>query len=76
MQVSKWGNSLAIRLPADLARDLGLKEGDELTMHQVGKKSFLVEREMTREEAVQELRNAGRPLPKGFRFNRLEAHAR
>ena len=27
MQVAKWGNSLAVRLPADLVRELGLKEG-------------------------------------------------
>jgi antitoxin MazE len=30
MKVSKWGNSLAIRLPAELVEKLGIKEGDEL----------------------------------------------
>ena len=30
MQVSKWGNSLAVRLPAKLVQQLGLKEGDEV----------------------------------------------
>ena len=33
MQVSKWGNSLAVRLPADLVRRLGLREGDEISLH-------------------------------------------
>ena len=28
MKVSKWGNSLAVRLPVDLVRRLNLKEGD------------------------------------------------
>lgn len=28
IQVSKWGNSLAVRLPADYARTVGLREGD------------------------------------------------
>lgn len=28
LQVSKWGNSLAMRLPADIVRRLGLREGD------------------------------------------------
>jgi antitoxin MazE len=28
IQVSKWGNSLAVRLPADYARTAGLREGD------------------------------------------------
>ena len=30
MQVAKWGNSLAIRLPAALVEQLQLKEGDEI----------------------------------------------
>ena len=28
--VSKWGNSLAVRLPAELAKQLGVGEGDTL----------------------------------------------
>ena len=30
MQVSKWGNSLAIRIPASVVEALELKEGDEV----------------------------------------------
>ena len=30
MQVSKWGTSLAIRLPAVIVEALNLKEGDEI----------------------------------------------
>ncbi len=30
MQVAKWGNSLAVRLPAAVVEALGLKEGDEI----------------------------------------------
>ncbi|HEX7238493.1 MAG TPA: AbrB/MazE/SpoVT family DNA-binding domain-containing protein, partial [Gammaproteobacteria bacterium] len=33
MQVSKWGNSLAIRLPAALVEALDLREGDDVTLH-------------------------------------------
>ena len=29
MQVSKWGNSLAIRIPASIVNALELKEGEE-----------------------------------------------
>jgi antitoxin MazE len=29
MQVAKWGNSLALRLPAAIVEALSLKEGDE-----------------------------------------------
>ena len=28
LQIAKWGNSLAMRLPADLVRRFGLREGD------------------------------------------------
>ena len=30
LQVAKWGNSLAVRLPVECTRAAGLKEGDEL----------------------------------------------
>jgi len=30
LQIAKWGNSLALRLPADMARRLGVREGDTL----------------------------------------------
>ena len=30
LTVSKWGNSLAVRLPAESARQLGVGEGDTL----------------------------------------------
>ena len=30
MQVARWGNSLAIRLPASVVEALGLKEGDDI----------------------------------------------
>ena len=32
MQVSKWGNSLAVRLPKVLVDELGLKAGDTLNV--------------------------------------------
>ena len=30
MQVSKWGNSLAVRLPSEVVEALKLKEGDQI----------------------------------------------
>ena len=40
MQVSKWGNSLAIRLPAAVVEALGLREGDDVILHAAGKRSW------------------------------------
>jgi antitoxin MazE len=76
MRISKWGNSLAVRIPADVAKKLNLREGDEIRMLPFSGSEFLVKREMTREEAIEAIRKAGTPLPKGFRFNRLEIHDR
>jgi antitoxin MazE len=30
LQIAKWGNSLALRIPADIARRFGLREGDSV----------------------------------------------
>ena len=30
LQVAKWGNSLAVRLPSEYARKAGLREGDSV----------------------------------------------
>jgi antitoxin component of MazEF toxin-antitoxin module len=36
VQVAKWGNSLAVRLPAAVVDALKLKEGDEIEIHVAG----------------------------------------
>ncbi len=33
LQIAKWGNSLAVRIPADYVRQMGVKEGDQLEAH-------------------------------------------
>lgn len=40
MQVSKWGNSLAVRLPAAVTEALGPKEGDDIEIQVAGKNTF------------------------------------
>ena len=30
LQIAKWGNSLALRIPADYVRRIGVKEGDSV----------------------------------------------
>ncbi len=76
MQVGKWGNSLAVRLPAAVVEALGLKEGDEIEIEIAGERTLRVERDRKREEALETLRALSRPLPPGFRFCRDEANER
>jgi antitoxin MazE len=78
MQVSKWGNSLAVRLPAAVVEALGLKEGDEIELRAASAqdREFLLARPLTREAAVEGLRRLGWRLPRGYRFRREELYER
>jgi len=76
MRVAKWGNSLAVRLPAAVVEVLKLKEGDHIEIRIAGGKSFEVKKDRTREQALAALRKLSRPFPKGFVFDREEAHER
>ncbi len=76
MQVSKWGNSLAVRLPVAVVEALELKDGDEIEIRVRGSRSFEVARDEKRTAALARLRKLRRPLPKGFVFDRLDANAR
>ena len=40
LSVGRWGNSLAVRLPADLARELGVTEGSTLHLTRQADQSF------------------------------------
>ena len=45
MRVARWGNSLAVRLPASLVETLGLQEGDEVEIVIAGTHRFEIERD-------------------------------
>jgi antitoxin MazE len=32
VKIARWGHALAVRLPASLVEELGLREGDEITL--------------------------------------------
>ncbi len=76
MQVGKWGNSLAVRLPAAVVDALQLKEGDEIEIEVAGTRLFRVARDRTREQALERLLALARPMPPEFRFVRDEANER
>jgi antitoxin MazE len=77
MQVSKWGNSLAIRLPAAVVEVLDLKEGDDIDIRVEGARALAVRRGDVRDaEVLARLRAFRGRLPADFRFDRLEASER
>jgi antitoxin MazE len=76
MQVSKWGNSLAIRLPAAVVEALDLREGDDVTVHATGKRVLEIEKTPNNKELLARLRKFRGRLPKDFKFDRLEANER
>jgi antitoxin MazE len=74
IQIGKWGNSLAVRLPRDIVERLHLKEGDSIDAELFSR--ALQRATMTREEAIQRIAKLQRPLPKDYKFDREEANAR
>jgi antitoxin MazE len=76
MQVSKWGNCLAVRLPAAVVEALALKEGDEIEIHVAGARLFEVRRRPGARELLARLRKFRGRLHADFKFDRLEAHER
>jgi antitoxin MazE len=76
VQVSKWGNSLAIRLPAAVVQALDLKEGDEVEVHVVGDRGFGIDHDRSRERALARIRALRKKLPADWKFDRDEANVR
>jgi antitoxin MazE len=81
MQVAKWGNSLAVRLPATLVKELGLQVGDELKLKQAVRQKgqvpeLLVAKVPSKLEILAGVRELRTAMPQNFVFDRDEANAR
>ena len=76
MQVCKWGNSLAVRIPAEVVEALGLKAGDEVGIEVAKGGVFRIGRDETRNEALKRLASVGWKLPPGWKLSRDEANER
>lgn len=76
MRVSKWGNSLAVRLPAAVVEALGLKEGDDIEIVVAGDRRFEVARDDKRAAALAKIREMRLPMPPDYKFDREEANER
>jgi antitoxin MazE len=76
MRVARWGNSLAIRLPAAVVEALGLEAGDEIVVNVLDEREIAVARKPGRADLLKRLRAFRGRLPADFRFDRDEANAR
>lgn len=76
MQVARWGNSLAVRLPAAVVEALGLREGDDIEIVVDDPRVFAIRRKPGREALLEKLRSFRGRLPADFKFSRDDANAR
>lgn len=76
MRISRWGNSLAVRLPKDVIESLALKAGDELKIVEATRAQLAVAKDERRKRALDELASMNIPLPADYKFDRDEAHRR
>ena len=76
MRVAKWGNTLAVRLPAAVVEALQLKEGDSIEIEVAGPRRFQIKKAPVARELLARLRKYRGRLPADFRFDRIEANTR
>ncbi|MBB3118487.1 AbrB/MazE/SpoVT family DNA-binding domain-containing protein [Pseudoduganella violacea] len=76
MQVAKWGNSLAVRLPASVVEALDLKPGDHIDIQVIGKRSLTAAEGLNASEPLVQLRKFRGRLPADFKLDRQAIHER
>ncbi len=76
MQVAKWGNSLAVRLPSSVVQALDLKEGDDITIHIANERTFEIVKTPARAELIERLRALRGTIPSDFKLDRVDANER
>ncbi|MGY5800639.1 AbrB/MazE/SpoVT family DNA-binding domain-containing protein [Rhizobium hainanense] len=76
MQVAKWGNSLAIRIPSAVVDALDLKEGDDIVVRVGTGNAFEIERDDRRQKALEKIRSFKLKLPEDWKFDREDANSR
>lgn len=67
---------MAVRLPSAVVEALDLKAGDQIEIRVAGRREFEIARDRRLEKAIERIRKLRRPLPPGFKFDRLEANER
>jgi antitoxin MazE len=79
MQIGKWGNSLAVRLPKAIAERFNLSEGDEFDSSILEQALGALHADVLRERrkrALREIAETNWSLPDDWKFDREDANAR
>jgi len=76
MHVAKWGNSLAVRIPAAVVSALDLREGDEIDIVMDAPRTFALRKKPDLDTLFARLRTLRGKLPPDFKFSRDEANLR
>lgn len=76
MQVAKWGNSLAVRLPVSVVEALELREGDDIEIVVDQPRTFAIRKKPGADELLKRLRRFRGKLPADFKFSRDDANER
>lgn len=76
MQISRWGNSLAVRIPSAVAEALDLREGDDVTIRVSDPKTFELSKNDSRRDALNRIKGSMVELPADWKIGRDELNAR
>ena len=76
VQVSKWGSSLAIRLPAAVVEALELEEGDDIEVVVADESTFGIRKKPSNQTLLKRLHKFRGRLPDDFVFDRESANQR
>ena len=76
MKVAKWGNSLAVRLPAAVVEALQLQDGDDIEIHVEALRVLTVVKKSGIEEMFARVRKLLGAIPRDFKFDREQANER
>lgn len=65
MQVSTWGNNLAVRLPKKLVEKLGLAVGDDVAVTSADARTIVISKSDDKSDFIARLHSLQKPKPVG-----------
>jgi antitoxin MazE len=76
MRIFKLDDSLVVRLPEPLVKEMGLSAGDDVNVTAADHRTIAISKAEQDSDFVVKLRALQRPAPEGFVWNRNDANAR